>query len=69
VPPRIDSQLFQEVRDELKALRAEVQSLKLEFATYKGVMRVFNWIAFTAMPAIGAFAAYFGFKVGVIQTH
>ena len=67
MPPRVDADLFKEVRDELKALRNEIHVLKLEFATYKGVMRVFNWIAFTVIPAVVGVIGYFGAKIGLVH--
>lgn len=66
MPPKVDKELFQEVRDELKALRGEIQDLKLDFATYKGAMKIFNWLAFTVFPAIGGAMTYFGMKIGPV---
>jgi hypothetical protein len=57
--------LLKEVRDDVKALREEVQELKTEIAIHKAYLRVVNWVSFTVLPAIGAGLTYLGFKVGV----
>jgi hypothetical protein len=60
--------LLQEVRDDVKALREEVQELKTEIAVHKAYLRAVNWVSFTVLPAIGAALTWVGFKVG-IATH
>jgi hypothetical protein len=57
--------LLKEVRDDVKALREEVQELKTEIAIHKAYLRVVNWVSFTVLPAIGAGLTYLGFKVGI----
>jgi hypothetical protein len=57
--------LLQEVRDEVKSLRKDVQELKTEIAIHKAYLRVVNWVSFTVLPAIGAGLTYLGFKVGI----
>jgi hypothetical protein len=61
----VEKKLLQEVRDDVKALREEVQELKTEIAIHKAYLRVVNWVSFTVLPAIGAGLTYLGFKVGV----
>jgi hypothetical protein len=61
----VEKKLLQEVRDDVKALREEVQELKTEIAIHKAYLRVVNWISFTVLPAIGAALAWVGIKVGI----
>lgn len=60
-----ERKLLQEVRDDVKAMREEIQELKTEIAIHKAYLRVVNWVSFTLLPAIGAGLTYLGFKVGV----
>jgi hypothetical protein len=61
--------LLQEVRDDVKALREEVQTLKTDIAVYKAYVRAVNWVMFTCLPTIGAGLAYIGVKLGISPIH
>ena len=57
--------LLQEVRDDVKALREEVQTIKTDLAVYKAYVRAVHWVTFTCLPSIGAGLAYLGVKMGI----
>lgn len=60
---------FAEIEALIKPLVKKVSDLEESHTTQKAYARVFNWIAFTVIPAISGVAGYFGAKVGVVITH